>query len=84
MGKISMFVSFFLFVLIAMPAASSSSIRMMLEKDARTNMCQGDTDSCDDNPVQCGTPTNCPRIRCRQGLVLYRPCCDCPCCSKRK
>ncbi|RZC62987.1 hypothetical protein C5167_024762 [Papaver somniferum] len=83
MGKISMFVSFFLFVLIAMPAASSTSSRTMLEKDARTERCPN-TPSCDDNVEQCEEPTNCPRIRCRQGLVLYRECCECPkCCSRR-
>ncbi|KAI3957573.1 hypothetical protein MKW92_027737 [Papaver armeniacum] len=78
MGKIRMLVSFFLFVLIAMPAASSSSIRMMLEKCPNTP-------SCDiNNPTQCDEPTNCPRIRCRQGLVLHRECCECPkCCSRR-
>ncbi|KAI3957685.1 hypothetical protein MKW92_013828 [Papaver armeniacum] len=81
MGKISMFLGFFLvFVLIAMPTSSSS--RMMLEKDVGIEKCPPRiTPSCDF--VQCQKPANCPKIRCGQGLVLYQPCCKCPaCCSK--
>ncbi|KAI3854098.1 hypothetical protein MKW92_048657 [Papaver armeniacum] len=84
MGKMSTMFScfFFLFILIAMPAASSSS-RMMLEKDAEVQeRCPKVIPSC--AAVQClKLPNPCPQIRCREGFVLYQPCCGCQtCCPK--
>ncbi|KAI3952799.1 hypothetical protein MKX01_006842 [Papaver californicum] len=77
MAKISMFLSIFLFVLIAMPAASSSS-RMMPEED------QGVVNKCPKFKclqIVCPKPRKvCPQIKCRFGS--YTPCCGCPrCCA---
>ncbi|KAI3928678.1 hypothetical protein MKW98_024279 [Papaver atlanticum] len=73
MAKISMFLSFFLLVLIAMPASSSS--RMILE-DEVVNKC----------PkvlclhVLCEPEVFCPQVvlECPNGQ--YTPCCGCPKC----
>ncbi|KAI3952800.1 hypothetical protein MKX01_006843 [Papaver californicum] len=79
MAKISAMVlilSFFLFVLIVMPA--SSSTRLILEEDQEVVV-----DTCP--KVKCVSvcpkppPKVCPQIRCRYGS--YTPCCACPeCC----
>ncbi|KAI3956613.1 hypothetical protein MKW92_034342 [Papaver armeniacum] len=75
MAKISMILSFFLFVLIVMPASSSS--RLILEEDQEV------VDTCP--KVKCVSvclhppPEVCPKIKCRFGS--YTPCCRCPeCC----
>ncbi|MCL7035254.1 hypothetical protein MKW94_013746 [Papaver nudicaule] len=71
MAKISMFLSFFLFVLIAMPEASSAS-RMILQKDTCPQIvCIAIV--CPPRP-----PRPCPRIGCTNGS--YTPCCGCPTC----
>ncbi|KAI3965259.1 hypothetical protein MKW92_025707 [Papaver armeniacum] len=75
MAKISMFLSFFLFVLIAMPSSSSS--RMMLEEDQDVPnkcpkiMCLA---------VVCEPEVFCPQVvlECPNGQ--YTPCCGCPTC----
>ncbi|KAI3957567.1 hypothetical protein MKW92_027731 [Papaver armeniacum] len=82
MAKISMFVCFFLFVLIAMPISSSGS-RMMLKKDPEVEeRCPKVAPSC--AAVLCAAPTNpCPLVVCAEGFVLYQPCCGCEtCCPK--
>ncbi|KAI3952798.1 hypothetical protein MKX01_006841 [Papaver californicum] len=76
MAKISMFLSFFLFVLIAMPASSSS--RMILEEEDQkaVNKC----------PIfKCVSVCPKPRKVCAQVILKckngsYKPCCGCPRC----
>ncbi|KAI3878724.1 hypothetical protein MKX03_005700 [Papaver bracteatum] len=83
MAKISLFLSFFLFVLIAMPISSSCS-RMVLQKDPEVQeRCPKVAPSC--AAVLCAAPTNpCPQLLCIQGFVLYQPCCGCQiCCPKQ-
>ncbi|KAI3892705.1 hypothetical protein MKW92_015024 [Papaver armeniacum] len=72
MAKISMFVCFFLFVLIAMPISSSGSSK-----------CPKVAPSC--AAILCAAPTNpCPLVLCAEGFVLYQPCCGCEtCCPKQ-
>ncbi|KAI3956619.1 hypothetical protein MKW92_034348 [Papaver armeniacum] len=74
--KMSMFLSFFLFALIAMPASSYSRMILEGDKDAL------DTHTCGPK-VRClivcpGPPKVCPRIGCTNGS--YTPCCGCPKC----
>ncbi|KAI3888935.1 hypothetical protein MKX03_006075 [Papaver bracteatum] len=76
MVKISMILSFFLFVLIVMPASSSS--RVILDEDQEV------VDTCP--KVRCVSvcpnppPKVCPLLKCRFGS--YTPCCRCPeCCD---
>ncbi|KAI3833994.1 hypothetical protein MKX03_003375 [Papaver bracteatum] len=72
MAKISMFFSFLLFVLIAMPTSSSG--RMILEEPEPVNKCP--TPDC--SFVKCKEPAFCLQV------VLecpnYTPCCGCPTC----
>ncbi|KAI3888926.1 hypothetical protein MKX03_006066 [Papaver bracteatum] len=76
MAKISMFLGLFLLVLIAMPAASSSS-RMILEEDQEVVVDTCPKVKC--NIPVCPKPTKeCPQIKCRYGS--YTPCCRCPTC----
>ncbi|KAI3956615.1 hypothetical protein C5167_014766 [Papaver somniferum] len=74
MAKISMFLSFFLFVLIVMPTSSSSS-RMMLEEVEAVNKCPKPNCSF----VKC-KPFSCVQVvlKCPNGQ--YTPCCSCPKC----
>ncbi|MCL7024556.1 hypothetical protein MKW94_013866 [Papaver nudicaule] len=77
MAKISMLCCFFLFVLISMPASSSSS-RMKL-KDEVEERCPKVAPSC--AAVLCPIPTEvCPQLMCIKGFVLYQPCCECQRC----
>ncbi|KAI3888930.1 hypothetical protein MKX03_006070 [Papaver bracteatum] len=75
MAKIIVFVCFFLLVLIAMPASSSS--RLLLEEDHEVTcpkkvICEVFT---------CAHPPDgCPEIKCSSGQ--YKPCCDCPICCR--
>ncbi|KAI3952818.1 hypothetical protein MKX01_006861 [Papaver californicum] len=81
MARISMFLGFLLFVLISMPTSSSS--RMILEEDVEVEeRCPKVIPSC--AAVQClKLPNPCPQIRCREGFVLFQPCCGCQrCCPK--
>ncbi|MCL7048956.1 hypothetical protein MKW94_004992 [Papaver nudicaule] len=72
MAKINLFLSFSLFVLIAMTDSSSS--RMIRKEDHEV------VDTCPKfNCVQVVCPIKmCPEIRCSNGV--YTPCCDCPRC----
>ncbi|MCL7049421.1 hypothetical protein MKW94_026296 [Papaver nudicaule] len=84
MAKMSVFLCFFLFVLIAMPSSSSS--RMML--GVGVDLAVGTTKSCP--PEECtilngcppepsdGNDDACPALNCPNG-VQHR-CCDCPTC----
>ncbi|KAI3956620.1 hypothetical protein MKW92_034349 [Papaver armeniacum] len=74
MAKISMFLSFFLFFLVAMPAASSAS-RLLLQNDQKDTCPQIFCIAivCPPRP-----PRPCPRIGCTNGY--YTPCCGCPTC----
>ncbi|MCL7033627.1 hypothetical protein MKW94_025226 [Papaver nudicaule] len=74
MTKISMFLGLFLFVLITMPASSSS--RMILEEDQAVNKCP--KIMC--LQVVCEPEVFCPQVvlECPNGQ--YTPCCGCPKC----
>ncbi|RZC55906.1 hypothetical protein C5167_014767 [Papaver somniferum] len=76
MEKMSVFLSFFLFVLIAMPTSSSS--RMILEEVEAINKCPKP----DCSLVRCKLPIYCPKVFliCPKGK--YTPCCSCPKCCK--
>ncbi|MCL7037951.1 hypothetical protein MKW94_025612 [Papaver nudicaule] len=76
-AKMNLLLSFFLFVLIAMPASSSS--RMILEED------QGVVPKCPKFKclqIVCPEPRKvCPLIKC-SSKGSYTPCCGCPrCCA---
>ncbi|KAI3888936.1 hypothetical protein MKX03_006076 [Papaver bracteatum] len=77
MTKISLFLSFLLFVLIAMPASSSS--RMILEGDQEI-VVDGKVNTCPPNPCRClVAPQGCtPPRGCRNGSASR--CCECPTC----
>ncbi|KAI3925055.1 hypothetical protein MKW98_009705 [Papaver atlanticum] len=75
MAKISMFLSFFLFSLIVMPASSSS--RMILQEDQKVvNKC----------PIfkcvsVCPKPIKvCAQVILKCKFGSYKPCCGCPRC----
>ncbi|KAI3833988.1 hypothetical protein MKX03_003369 [Papaver bracteatum] len=79
MGKISMFLSFFLFVLIAMPRSSSS--RMILEEVEAVNKCPKlDFWLRPCLQVVCPETVFCPQavLECPNGQ--YKPCCGFPRC----
>ncbi|KAI3833985.1 hypothetical protein MKX03_003366 [Papaver bracteatum] len=80
MAKISMFLSFFLFVLIAMPTSSSG--RMVLEENEGVQVkCPKVIKNQSCSKVVCPKPRKaCPLVNCREGFVLYEPCCDCQRC----
>ncbi|KAI3878725.1 hypothetical protein MKX03_005701 [Papaver bracteatum] len=73
MAKFSMFLSFFLFVLIDM--TTSSPGRMILEEVAAENKCPKP----DCSLIQC-VPFSCVQVvlKCPNGQ--YSPCCSCPKC----
>ncbi|KAI3925067.1 hypothetical protein MKW98_009717 [Papaver atlanticum] len=71
MAKISMFISFFLFVLIAIPTSSSS--RMILEEVEPATKC----------PTPDCSFVKCKPVFCLQVVLEctnYTPCCGCPTC----
>ncbi|KAI3952802.1 hypothetical protein MKX01_006845 [Papaver californicum] len=74
MAKISMFLGFFLFILIAMPTSSSS--RMILEEVEAVNKCPKVLCL----QVVCPQRVFCPQVvlECPNGQ--YKPCCGCPRC----
>ncbi|KAI3962017.1 hypothetical protein MKX01_039839 [Papaver californicum] len=75
-AKISMFLSFFLFVLIVMPASSSSRIIVEVDQEVVDARTCGPKVRC---LIVCpGPPKACPRIGCINGF--YTPCCGCPKC----
>ncbi|KAI3925061.1 hypothetical protein MKW98_009711 [Papaver atlanticum] len=74
MAKMSMFLCFFVFVLIAMTASSAS--RLVLEEIEAINKCPKP----DCSRVKCRGPVLCKRVvlKCKKGK--YTPCCSCPKC----
>ncbi|KAI3833993.1 hypothetical protein MKX03_003374 [Papaver bracteatum] len=78
----SLFLCFFLFVLIAIP--TSSATRMMLREDV--SGCPRRVKSC--ARVVCNPRIFCPLfvINCPDGQYAYKPCCSCSqtCCPIRK
>ncbi|MCL7034618.1 hypothetical protein MKW94_013620 [Papaver nudicaule] len=78
MAKITMFLCFFVVVLLVMPTSSLS--RMVLEEDEGVQVrCPKVIKSC--SKVVCPKPRKvCPLVRCREGFVLYQPCCACQRC----
>ncbi|KAI3956598.1 hypothetical protein MKW92_034327 [Papaver armeniacum] len=68
MAKMSMFFCFFLFVLIAMPAASSAS-RALLQSD-----------TCPRVPTSSPSCRGVVWILCPDGQYAFKPCCSCQRC----
>ncbi|KAI3952806.1 hypothetical protein MKX01_006849 [Papaver californicum] len=77
MANMSMFFCFFLFVLIAMPTASSSS-RMILGGDTCPKA--GTSTSC--RRIVCPRPVFCTLdfLICPDGQFNFKPCCGCQRC----
>ncbi|KAI3952803.1 hypothetical protein MKX01_006846 [Papaver californicum] len=85
MAKMSMFLCFFLFALIAMP--TSSSTRMILQENQETvSGCPRVAKSC--AGVVCKPQVFCPLfvLNCPDCQYAYKPCCSCAqtCCPIRR